>query len=255
MIDSTTAARVVDAQWSWFLTALQDAGVGVWDQPTRLTGWTVEDLARHTHWGITLERSALVLLRTGAPGRAAGVDLTGPRASVVPALQAVHPALVEELGAADDDAATVAMPYGDVPLPLARAVFVMEAAMHRSDLAAALGHPDGLTGAGGPEGDRAVLQACTAVLQAFWPALAAGATRRPPAGTTIRLEGATVVLEAGFDGVAWGPPAAPPDVVVAGSDEDVLLFAYGRRALSASGLTVTGDASLAARFKELVPGP
>lgn len=255
MIDSTTAARVVDAQWSWFLTALEDAGADVWDRPTRLTGWTVEDLARHTHWGMTLERSALVLLRTGAPGRAAGLALTGPRASVVPALQSVRPGLVEELRAAHDDEATVAMPYGDVPLPLARAVFVMEAAMHRSDLAAALGHPGGLRGPGGPETDRTVLQACTAVLQAFWPALAAGAARRPPSGTTIRLEGPTVVLEAGFDGATWGPATARPSVVLAGPDEDVLLFAYGRQALSASGLTVTGDASLAAQFKELVPGP
>lgn len=255
MIDSSTAARVVDAQWSWFVTALQHAEAAVWDQPTRLAGWTVEDLARHTHWGMTLETSALVLLRTGAPGRAAGLTLTGPVASVVPALRAAHRALVEELRAADDDTAAVAMPYGDVPLPLARAVFVMEAAMHRSDLAAALGHPGGLSGAGGPDIDRTVIEACTAVLQAFWPALAAGAASRPPSGTTIRLEGPTVLLEAGFDGATWGPATAPPTVVLAGPDEDVLLFAYGRQALSASSLTVTGDASLAAQFKELVPGP
>ena len=63
------------------------------------------------------------------------------------------------------------------------------------------------------------------------------------------------LLEAGFDGAAWGPATAPPDVVMAGSDEGVLLFAYGRRDLGASGLTVTGDVSLASRFKELVPGP
>ena len=53
MIDSSTAARVVDAQWSWFLAALQDAGADVWDRPTRLTGWTVEDLARTAGLGLS----------------------------------------------------------------------------------------------------------------------------------------------------------------------------------------------------------
>lgn len=255
MIDSLTAARVVDAQWAWFVAALDDAGPDVWRLPTRLAGWTVEDLARHTHWGVTLEHSALVLRRTGAPGRAAGRTLTGPVAAVVPALRLAYEGLVTELRGADDDGAGAPMPYGDVPLPLARAVFVMEAAMHRSDLAAALGGPAALRWTGVPQVDDPVVEACGTVLQAFWPALAAGAPRRPAPGTTVRLEGTSVLLEAGFDGHGWGPPSTPPDVVLSGPDEDVLLFAYGRQSLDASGLAVTGDATLAAHFKELVPGP
>ncbi len=71
----------------------------------------------------------------------------------------------------------------------------------------------------------------------------------------IRLLGPTVRMEATFDGTAWGPVAGDPGVVVQGSDDDVLLYAYGRLPFDPARLTVTGDRDLAVRFKEFVPGP
>jgi hypothetical protein len=145
----------------------------------------------------------------------------------------------------------VPMPYGELPTALALSVFVMEAAMHGSDLADAVPTP-------GREGDALPPEArpsCAAVFQAFWPVLAAAASSRPAPGTTIRRTGATVRLESSFDGTAWGPGSGEPSVVVEGGDDAVLLYAYGRLPFEKADLTVTGDGDLAVRFKELVPGP
>jgi hypothetical protein len=141
------------------------------------------------------------------------------------------------------------MPYGELPMALALQVFVMEAAVHGSDLADAVPTQDGA--ALPPE----ARHSCAAVFLAFWPVLAAAASATPAAGTTVRLVGPTVRMEAGFDGTAWGPAAGEPSVVIQGSDDDVLLFAYGRLPFEGADLTVTGDRELAVRFKELVPGP
>jgi hypothetical protein len=43
--------------------------------------------------------------------------------------------------------------------------------------------------------------------------------------------------------------------VIGGSDDAVLLYAYGRLPFEEAGLTVTGNRDLAVRLKELVPGP
>jgi hypothetical protein len=142
------------------------------------------------------------------------------------------------------------MPYGEVPMALALQVFVMEAAVHTSDLDAAGLGSDGADGLP-PE----ARQTCAAVFQAFWPVLAATATVAPPAGTTVRLVGDTVHMEAGFDGTAWGSADGETSVVIEGDDDAVLLYAYGRLPFDPARLTVRGDRRLAVRFKEFVPGP
>ncbi len=143
------------------------------------------------------------------------------------------------------------MPYGEVPMALALRIFVMEAAVHTSDLADAV-PVGGRSGDSLPAGAR---RSCAAVFQAFWPVLAAAATVLPAAGTTVSLVGPTVRLEGTFDGAAWGPVAGEPSVVVEGEDDGVLLLAYGRTPFEKADLTVTGDRELAARFKDFVPGP
>jgi len=140
------------------------------------------------------------------------------------------------------------MPYGDVPLGLALQVFVMEAALHRSDLAHAVDADDRLA-----VGAHA---AAATVLQAFCPALAVDAgSRPPPAGTGFLLQGTTVRVEAEFDGAAWAAPTGPHAVVISGDDDAVLLAGYGRVPVEAAQLSVYGDAALARRLKEYVPGP
>lgn len=256
------ATEVVAAEWDRLLRLLDDADA-LLDRPTALAGWTVEDLARHVHWGMTLEADGLRLLV--APGdplpeaRAHGTTFTGPRAGLLPALRVARRALVDRLTATQDapEDALVPMPYGPLPLALARQVFVMEAAMHSYDAAAALdGDGTGvrLGGADHEHRDSTVLPACAAVLQAFWPALASAGSAPAP-GTGIALEGSTVRIGARFGHGGWGPLVGAPDVVLRGPDEPLLLLAYGRLALGAVPVEVVGDRELAERFKELVPGP
>jgi uncharacterized protein (TIGR03083 family) len=256
-LDVDGAAALVARDWGAFLDLLD--GVD-WTAPTRLTGWTVEDLARHVHWGMTLEADALELAAgaggtgEGAAGedaagrRAAGEDLVGLRAQIVPGLRRVRTRLLEALAAAPTGPATVLpMPYGDVPLELALQVFVMEAAVHRSDLAHAVGRDDRL-GAGRHA-------PAAAVLQAFWPALAADAAIVPPPGTGFLLRGSSVAVEAEFDGAGWVSPTGPHAVVISGDDDAVILAGYGRIPVGTAGVRVDGDQALARRLKEFVPGP
>ena len=240
------AARLIAREWAAFLELLDGTS---WDAPTRLAGWTVEDLARHVHWGMTLEADALELASgTGGERRAVGVELEGPRDQIVPALRRARARLLAALAAVPTEPGTVLpMPYGDVPLELGLQVFVMEAAVHRSDLAHALG-ADGLLA---PD---AHASAAT-VLQAFWPALAAAAVTAPPPGTGFLLRGTTVQVEAEYDGAGWGPPSGPHAVVISGDDDAVLLAGYGRVPMDAAPVSVDGDPALARRLKEFVPGP
>ncbi len=255
MIELAAATDLVRRQWSWFVDTLAAAGPDAWDRPTRLADWTVEDLARHVHWGVTLEEDGLAVAREGGEGPAAGTQLRLPREQIVPALRIAVTGLVgrmEELS--EPLSGGVPMPYGELPMAFAVSVFVMEAALHSSDLAHAVAAPSGDTAAPDrlPQGSHAPV---AAVMQAFWPVLAAGAADRPPAGTTIRLAGPTTRLEAGYDGASWGPPLGEPAVVIEGGDDAVLLYAYGRLALDEGLLTVRGNRDLAARLKDFVPGP
>jgi uncharacterized protein (TIGR03083 family) len=247
------AQRLVAQEWAAFLELLESAG---WDTPTRLEGWTVEDLARHVHWGMTLEADALELASRGgdAPSaggsarRAEGVPFEGAREHLPSALRRARERLLAALAAVPTGPGTVLpMPYGDVPLGLALQVFVMEAALHRSDLAHAVGADDRLA-----IGTHA---AAATVLQAFWPALAVDAVAVPPPGTGFLLRGTTVRVEAEFDGAAWAAPTGPHAVVISGDDDAVLLAGYGRVPVEAAQLSVYGDAALARRLKEYVPGP
>jgi len=252
MTDVATAAELVRTEWTRFADALDAAGPDVWDRPTRLAAWTVEDLARHVHWGTTLEADGLALAAAGQPGPAAGTPLEGSREEIVPALRRSFAVLAGHLGQLSEPVSgAVPMPYGELPMALALRVFVMEAALHTSDLADAV-PVDGRSGDALPAGAR---RSCAAVFQAFWPTLAAAATVVPAAGTTVRLVGPTVLLEGSFDGAAWGPGVGEPSVALEGADDAVLLFAYGRLPFEKADLTVTGDSEVGGRFKDYVPGP
>lgn len=256
------AAALVSDDWASFVGLTAAAGPAVWDRPTRLAGWRVEELARHVHWGMTMEAHALELAarstagsapaeggrRAGAVARAEGVHLTVPREEILPALAAARIRLVTALKAAPDEAGVVVpMPYGDLALPVARQVFVMEAAVHRSDLAHAVGADDRLS-----PGTHTVT---AAVLEGLWGVIAAAATSTPPPGTGYLLRGRTVRVAVEFDGTAWTSPARAPAVVVRGDDDAVLLAALGRLPLMDPGLTLEGDRALGLRLKEFFPGP
>lgn len=255
----------VGRDWAAFIDLLDAAGPGVWSVPTRLDGWDVTGLARHAHWGMTLEAEALELAAANAAANAAasagtpaddhdadrrarGIQHDGPVETLVPALRAARERLLAALAAAPTDPGAVApMPYGDLPMALALHIFVMEAAMHRSDLAHALGDDDRLH-----PGTHA---AAAGVLQTLWGTLAAAALTAPPAGTGFELRGEAVVIAAEYTPHGWAEPTRAPAVVIGGDDDAVLLAAYGRLPLTSPRLRLQGDRELALRLKEFLPGP
>jgi uncharacterized protein (TIGR03083 family) len=246
----------VERSWRAFIGRLHDHP-DRWAAPTRLTGWTVADLAAHACWGTSLEADALERALSGAGGPAEGrsPEPAAPGESVLAELQQSCDRLMAALDALDgrvtsDPAsapATLPMPYGEVPVELGTAIFVMEAGVHGSDLAAAMGVDDTL--------DADVCRATFAVLAVFAPILAAAAGSVPPAGAVIEIGAEGEVLRLGSDDTGqWtSSPTGSATTVITGGLSDVTLFMLGRRPVDA--VTVQGDQALAGQFKTLVPGP
>jgi uncharacterized protein (TIGR03083 family) len=248
---TTVARAVVAREWTGFVEALRRAGPDAPDRSTRCAGWQVADLANHVHWGMTLETDGLRRARTGTAGPAEGVTpaTDTPWPAVVDALARARDALLDELDrlAADEHDRPLPMPYGDLPVALARPVFAMEAGVHGSDLAHALGGDDTLA----PD----VCAATVAFLRVYAPLLANAAGTTAAAGTVIVLRGEAGELRLGTDADGrWrADPPGDATVAITGPDSPLWLFALGRRPLD--GLTVGGDADLAAAFPRLIPGP
>ena len=243
---------VVDAHWRWCGTAVDGAlrtDHAARSRPTRLPGWDVEALLRHTLRSMTVQAQALESALAGPVGtRATGEDAPPTPDHLLEELSSARIRLTTALERAEGSHAglVVRLPYGALPLPLALDVCVMEAAVHRSDLAHALGADATL--------DPYAYGPTARTLQAFWPALAA-AGRQPPAPVGIALRGEVVEICARFDGATWGALVGCPEAVIAGTDEHLLLYALGRAAFDELDLRVGGDERLARSFKELVPGP
>ena len=240
-VDASEAARLLEREWGATVARLPHLSP---DRPTRLEGWTVSDLAAHLVWGAGLEADGLRRARLGISEPAQGGEPSPHYREQAGRLRAVVEQLLAELGQAGDDGAAVPMPYGPIDPGVARAIFVMEAAVHGSDVAHAAGEDDRL------EAD--VIAPTAMIAAAFLPITAAGA-EAPPPGTSYVLEGDTVRLGFRHDGGGWLAEAPEhPAVSIAGPDSDILLFALGRRGLD--GLTVRGDGDAAAAFKEHLPG-
>jgi uncharacterized protein (TIGR03083 family) len=249
--DPVAARDLIRDDWRRFHDRLERRDPDVWNRPTRLGDWTVRDLAAHACWGTSLEADALRRARTGirepAQGRTPGPG--AGRHRVLADLQLARNQLVAELAtlAADDHGRDLPLPYGDMALGLGLSIFVMEAGVHGSDLADALGEDDTLA--------PAVCAATAHVLSAFVPVFAGAAGSTLPAGAVIELRARSGVLRVAQDGDGtWTASAEEPaTATITGPDSDLWLFALGRRPLD--DLTVTGDAGLARSFKHLVPGP
>lgn len=251
MLETADARAALAREWAATvdrLDALDDAG---WSATTRCAGWTVADLVVHTVWGVSMEADAVAGARarrdTPADGESVSPD-AGPSvlAGGLRKASADLVAQVDALGP-DDLAAPAPMPYGPVPLPLALTVFVMEAGVHGSDLADALGEPATLAAD--------VVTATAASLAAFVPLLASNGSGAPD-GAVLAAAGPTVDLRIAAAGGSWAvDPGATPTATVRGTDSDVLLFLLGRIPADAPGLERGGDTDLVARFKQYVPGP
>ncbi len=245
----------VDREWRRFRELLGSDGAEEWSAPTRLPGWAVGDLAVHAVWGVSMEADALCRRRTATEGRADGrtVPDGAPRETVLAEVDAAGLDLAEELDRLTDEdlPSSAPLPYGDVPVAVFSQILVMEAGVHTSDLAAAVGKADALASD--------VVQATALTLRLFLPVTAASATERPAPGTTAGLRGETVDVRFRYDGERWeGLPAEDPseaDATITADDSTVLLFALGRIPDSDVRLSFSGDEAAARRLKVWMPGP
>jgi uncharacterized protein (TIGR03083 family) len=251
MTDAATAHRVIAAEWRVFVDRLVDGGPRRWTAPTRLDDWAVGDLAAHCCWGTSLEADALARSRAGvaepATGGAPAPD--AGRDEVLDRLRASRHRLVTELEilAGTNHGHDVPLPYGRVPQSLALSIFVMEAGVHGSDLAAALGADDTLA--------PTVCAATVDVLATFGPRFAEAADSVLDGGAVIEVRTSSGALRFGqrADGSWTAAADGPATTTITGADSEVCLFALGRRPLDA--VDVTGDGALARSFKRLIPGP
>ena len=250
MIDVTTGRSAIDAETSRSVALLR--GLDDWAAPTRLTGWTVADLAAHLAWGQAMQADAWRHLAAGDATTVATAEEITDRtpAAVVDAIVAANAALHEALSAVDDErfaAGACAMAYGTLPAAFVLLLATMEAGVHRSDLAAAAGEDDALTDT--------TIEAAVAVLGGALPMLGAAGDGTAPVGTSVVLRAPGLELAIARSDAGWsiGPAPSAPTTTISGAASDVVLFALGRR--EAVSLEVAGDPSGAARFKAWFPGP
>lgn len=249
MLTIKTATAAIEREISEALALLGRAETG-WGQPTRLPGWSIGDLAAHLAMGQSLQADAWRRLSAGDtdPARAETAPSAADREAALDAIESTAQAFRAQLDRADEDslAAMATMPYGAVPGTLLLHLAVMEAGVHRSDLAAAVGEDDRL------EAD--VVDASLLVLRAFLPALAAmGASAEN--GTSIRLESPEQGLSLHRTDAGWEANDEPAGTVVRGPGSELVLLALGRRVASDANIETTGDTSLVTKFKDLFPGP
>lgn len=239
-------------EWATFADRLAAAGEEAWTRPTRCAGWTVADLVVHAVWGVTMEADALRQARLDLTGRADGrtVSPGDDRAVLTESVREAGVELVDELERLEgrDLSSTAPMPYGDLPIGVLLDVFAMEAGIHGSDLAAALGDEQPLS--------PPVVRATETFLLGFLPMLAQAATPPPAGADSFALTGDTVRITGHWreQGLVVDETNRPA-VTVEGDDTAVLLFALGRAHVGDTRLRHHGDHDLAVNFKSYVPGP
>ena len=245
--------RILVGEWGSVVDLLGTLDDEAWHRPTRLSGWTITDLARHVVWGVSMEADALRRARAGVREVARGNTLAEgtTRDEVLRALTNATSSLYAEVAAlAPHDAALLCpMPHGDTPVPLALDIFLFEAGIHAGDFAEAVGQDR-------PLADD-VVPAVATVLGLFLPAFAAMTTAAAPPSSSFSLRGDTVRLDGTWSsaGLEMGAVDGQPTWTVTGDDSSVLLFAVGRITVDDPRLAVDGSVELARDFKEHVPGP
>jgi uncharacterized protein (TIGR03083 family) len=247
-LDVTAAERTITREWGGFVDRLRALDGPGWDRPTRLTGWSVRDLVAHTVWGTSMEADALRRWRTGETDPADGrtVDAATAPAELLAEITSSTGALGAELARVvnGDPGRPVPMPYGEMPVALVLQVFVMEAGVHASDLAAAVGDENRL------EPD--VVTATVPVLAAFLPVFGGAAEEKPAEGTVVALDAPSIDLRLRFTDGAWSVDRGDsPAEVISGDDSTLTLFALGR----VPATSVRGPAPARDAFKAWFPGP
>lgn len=252
MLGRAEARDAVTRAWRDFVDRLAGLDRERWEAPTRLTGWTVADLAAHTVWGMSMEAEALRRARAGSGEESDGrhVDVGPPYPELLREVSAARDELVVELDRLVDEPFDAAVPLAlvTVPLPVALQILTMEAGAHASDLADANGAERPLTAA--------EVAATNAVLPGYLLQVGGRGGEDAPEGTVIELRAERSGMRFARTAAGWSADGAgEPTAVVSGDDSSIHLFALGRLPVDDPRLDVTGDAALAARFKAIFPGP
>ena len=255
MLDLPTARAAIAREMDATIALLDEHG-DAWDNPTRLAGWTVADLAAHLVFGQRLQASAFRNLLDGRTSAVATASLpdSSQRDDVLAQLRAAAASYRDTLTEVNEGSLgdAITMPYGTFPAMAVLQTAVLEAGTHHSDVRAALGQDDRLAD------DVAISTA--AIMGLMLPMLGGSATERPPEGTSFNLEGTTVTFDVTYADGSWQTRPADVDrpaaaVCIAGDDSDILLFTLGRRDIDARLRVTSGDEALARRFKSFFPGP
>lgn len=210
-----------------------------WAKPTPLPGWDVTALARHVGAVAWQQAEAFHRARQQIGEAPAYAELRCPEDDLPEAVDESRrhlEAAIRNLDLGRDPA--VPLPFATLPASLAVPVLILEYGIHLYDLRAALGDDDQL--------DADVADVVMQLLPLWMPLVGTPTD----AGTSVALGDITVR----YDGSGW-QPATEAECTIAGPPDALALFALGRIDGDDARLSVTGDDTIAKRFKELFPGP
>ena len=254
MLTLAAAKASIDHEIRDVRSRLDQGGDALWSLPTRLSGWTVGDLAAHLAWGQALQADAWRRI-VARDGSAVGApDRSGARAAVLKALGDAASELQHALGAAaeDDLSAVATMPYGPVPAALLLQIAAIEAGVHGSDVRAATGDSDALSDA--------TIDAAFTFMNVMLPLLAAPAPGVDDTTVISIAPAGASALAVTYDGTTWsvGPGVEAATATIEGPAGELALYLFGRRPAEEAehnGVQFLGDEELGRRIKELFPGP
>ena len=217
--------------------ALDDAD---WTKESLCAGWDVTELVRHVTAVAWMQAEAFHRARVQMPEQPSWGTVNAAPADLPNLLDEAYDHLAPALAGVIDNDSMVPLPFAVMPAPLAVGVLILEYAVHLYDLRGAVDTDPHL------DDDAAEV---VAQLVPMWMPLAGTATDE---GTSIAL-GETALR---YVGTGWQPiDAEDATTSVMGDTEALSLFALGRIGPDDPRLTITGDTTVAKRFKELFPGP
>jgi uncharacterized protein (TIGR03083 family) len=255
MLDLETARTVAARELDAFIACLGDEQHGdhVWSRPVRCVGWRVANLAGHVAWVAAAQAQAVERLPAG-DGNRPNFEVPPSDQSASETMAALHAGrdrLVRALAVLTPThlQAPCPLPFATIPGALALQLIACEYGIHANDLVWALGERAPLP--------HDVSLATAAILGPALPMLAMRSQLpAPPDGTSFRLAGQTVRIANRRDGDRWcSADEGPWTTTISGDDSTVMLFAMGRVPVDDPGLRVSGETSMAARFKSYFPGP
>ena len=220
---------------------------GEWKTPTSLTGWDVAELTRHVAAVAWMQAEAFHRARARIAETPSWIEVHADFNDLPQVLEQSRRNLESALDALDlDPDPTVPLPFAPMPASIAVPVLVLEYGVHLYDLRAALDESPTLDG----EVADVVL-----TLLPLWMPLAGTAADE---GTSVELRTPTdSVAAVRYASGSWQAAGAEDmaTCTITAPADHLALFALGRMSHDDVLLSVSGDATVAARFKELFPGP